>query len=126
MISKIEKSAYRYDHSNKGGLTVKEFFNVLKIQNKIEISLADLQRICKHLPTSKNGKIKISDFLSLPILSEEAFKAIDRNKDGFISLGELKLANKDHPIRDIAEKIEDLDMDYDKKLNLVEYKISRY
>ena len=28
-----------------------------------------------------------------------------RNKDGFISLGELKLANKDHPIRDIAEVI---------------------
>ena len=26
-----------------------------------------------------------------------------RNKDGYISLGELKLANKEKPIRDIAE-----------------------
>ena len=59
--------------------------------------------------------------MRLPILSEEAFKAIDRlvkhdmnelffphkvscrNKDGYISLGELKLANKERPIRAIAE-----------------------
>ena len=27
----------------------------------------------------------------------------NRNKDGYISLGELKLANKEKPIRDIAE-----------------------
>ena len=34
-----------------------------------------------------------------------------RNKDGYISLGELKLANKEKPIRDIAEvnkKIKDI------------------
>ena len=64
-----------------------------------------------------------------------------RNKDGYISLGELKLANKEKPIRDIAEvdkktkgifsadfrffqKIEDLDMDYDRKLDIREYRAS--
>merc|ERR1712109_271803 len=118
--SKIQRSATRYDHTNKGELTVREWFNVIKVQNKVDISLDRLQSICEHLPRTKKDKIKISDFMSLPILSEEAFKAIDRNKDGYISLGELKLANKEKPIRDIAEKIEDLDMDYDRKLDIRE------
>ena len=79
-------------------MTSKEWFNVIKIQNKIDISLEQvlrkkcvsfldmnhnkimlkIRRICEHLPRSKSDKIKINDFVNLPILSEEAFKAIDR------------------------------------------------
>ena len=84
------------------------------------------------MPSNRKGKIKIKDFLHLPILSEETFKAIDRfffilftkiyisenidlrlghtqffyylrNGDGFITLGEVKLANKDFSIRDISK-----------------------
>ena len=77
------------------------------------------------MPSTRKGKIKIKDFLHLPILSEEAFRAIDRyilcveredhsfyefpffylhrNRDGFITLGELKLANKNFSIRDISK-----------------------
>ena len=29
----------RYDHTNKGELTVREWFNVIKVQNKVDISL---------------------------------------------------------------------------------------
>ena len=42
------------------------------------IAIPKITKICEHLPRSKNGKIKISDFINLPILSEEAFQAIDR------------------------------------------------
>ena len=48
---------FRYDHSNKGELTVKEFFNVLKIQNKIEISLADVQRFLSFFLSLKAFKV---------------------------------------------------------------------
>ena len=62
--------------------TIKEWFNVIKIQNKLDISLEKLTKICDHLPRQgKADKIKITDFINLPILSEEAFQAIDRNKD---------------------------------------------
>ena len=78
MTDKIQKSASRYDHSGRGELTIKEWFNVIKIQNKVDISLEKLTKICEHLPRNKAGKIKISDFINLPILSEETFQAIDR------------------------------------------------
>ena len=56
--------------------------------------LLQVVKICAELPRCKNGKIKIDHFMKLPILSEEAFNAIDKNRDGFITKGELKLANK--------------------------------
>ena len=81
------------------------------------INLSQVAKACEHLPRSKTGKIKIEDFINLPIMSEEVFKTFDRwnlylkrrsdlydnfrNKDGFISIGELKLANKKHSMREI-------------------------
>ena len=34
--------------------------------------------ICSHLPRNKSGKMKIQDFIELPILSEETFNALDK------------------------------------------------
>ena len=59
--------------------------------------------MCKELPRSKKGKMKISDFMTLPILSEGSFGAIDRNHDGFITKGELKLAYKKYAMADISK-----------------------
>ena len=39
-----------------------------------------MSKICAELPHTKSGKIKIEQFMKLPILSEEAFKAIDKNR----------------------------------------------
>ena len=39
-----------------------------------------MTKICAELPHTKSGKIKIEQFMKLPILSEEAFKAIDKNR----------------------------------------------
>jgi len=57
----------------------------------------------------------------MPILSEEAFNALDRNKDGFITKGELKLANKEATMADVMQVIKDYDFDKDGKLNMAEY-----
>ena len=56
-----------------------------------------------HLPRKRNGKIRVEEFINLPIISEDAFKAIDRNKDGVLTRGELKLTNKDASMGDVVE-----------------------
>jgi len=54
---------------------------------------------------------KIEDFLRQDIHSEEAFKAIDKNKDGFITKGELKLAKKSVGMEQINDVIKQYDLD---------------
>ena len=56
-----------------------------------------------HLPRKRNGKIRVEEFINLPIISEDAFKAIDRNKDGVLTRGELKLTNKDASMGEVVE-----------------------
>ena len=45
------------------------------------------------------------DFLYLDVHSESAFKAMDRNKDGFITKGELKLAKKKMTMKEVDSVI---------------------
>ena len=54
-------------------------------------------------------------------LSEAAFKAMDRNKDGYITKGELKLAKKKMSMKEVNETIKDYDLDNDGKLNYEEF-----
>ena len=60
-------------------------------------------KILGHLPRKRNGKIRVEEFINLPIISEDAFKAIDRNKDGVLTRGELKLTNKDASMGEVVE-----------------------
>ena len=59
--------------------------------------------ILSHLPRRRNGKIQVYEFINLPIISEDAFKAIDRNKDGFLTRGELKMSNKSASMGEVGE-----------------------
>ncbi len=120
-------------------LTPDEYFNVLKIQNGVECSKEEVKTVCLPLPCSKEGKIKIRDFLYLDIhrlvvfrcqmrnfnlnyiFSEAAFKAMDRNKDGYITKGELKLAKKKMSMKEVDATIKDYDLDNDGKLNYEEF-----
>ena len=122
-------------------LTPDEYFNVLKIQNGVECSKDEVKTVCLPLPCSKDGKIKIRDFLYLDIhrqslkhsqkyftifnivkfFSEAAFKAMDRNKDGYITKGELKLAKKKMSMKEVDATIKDYDLDNDGKLNYEEF-----
>jgi len=121
LVEKLEDSCLRYDHDKKGMLTPDEYFNVLKIQNGVECSKEEVKTVCLPLPCSKEGKIKIRDFLYLDIHSEAAFKAMDRNKDGYITKGELKLAKKKMSMKEVDATIKDYDLDNDGKLNYEEF-----
>ena len=82
--------------------------------------------------------MRIEEFINLPIISEETFNAIDRNKDGFLTKGEIKLTNKNATMSEVLEVseegidmgddtlviqvISEHDLDKDGKLNMEEYK----
>ena len=46
---------------------------------------------------------------------------MDRNKDGYITKGELKLAKKKMSMKEVNETIKDYDLDNDGKLNYEEF-----
>ena len=72
----------RFDVSQRGEITDREVFNILKME-KVDYRQDEVVSILAHLPRTKSGKIRIQEFLHLSILSEEAFKAIDRYSSPF-------------------------------------------
>ena len=48
-------------------LSPDEYFNVMKLQNGVDCSKDEVKTVCMPLPCSKDGKIKIRDFLYLDI-----------------------------------------------------------
>merc|ERR1711892_13651 len=121
LVEKIENSCLKFDHDKKGMLSPDEFFNVLKLQNGVECAKEEVKNVCGPLPCSKDGKIKIRDFLYLDIHSESAFRAMDRNKDGYITKGELTLAKKKMSMKEVDQVIKEYDIDQDGKLNYEEF-----
>ena len=74
---------------------------------------------CVHFYTT-NTKIVFRDFLYLDIHSETAFTSMDRNKDGFITKGELKLAKKKMTMKEVDQVNMDLLFEEKKFQNLSE------
>ena len=54
-------------------------------QFKIDCTKNDIRRVVADLPMDKNYKIVIKDFSRTPILSDDVFKAMDKNNDGEVS-----------------------------------------
>merc|ERR1711894_623941 len=81
LVEKLEDSCLRYDHDKKGILTPDEYFNVLKIQNGVECSKEEVKTVCLPLPCSKEGKIKIRDFLYLDIHRFVVFRCQKKRLD---------------------------------------------
>ena len=78
-------------------------------QMKMDLTKDDIRKIVVDLPMDKNYKISVQDFCRTPILSDEVFKFMDRNNDGQISKGELKLARKSLTLKQIDHLIKKLD-----------------
>ena len=57
-----------------------------------------------------------------PIISEDVFLAIDKNKDGYVSRGELKLAQRNLSQTQVNAIIDELDVNGDGKLTFDEVK----
>ena len=55
------------------------------IQFKLDCTKNDIRKVVADLPMDKNYKIVIKDFTRLPILSDDVFKAMDKNNDGEVS-----------------------------------------
>ena len=51
---------------------------------------------------------------------------MDRNKDGYITKGELKLAKKKMSMKEVDQTIKDYDLDNDGKLNYEEFLKSQW
>ena len=45
----------------------------------------DIRKVVADLPMDKHYKINIKDFIKVPILSDDVFKAMDKNNDGEVS-----------------------------------------
>merc|ERR1711997_411915 len=125
--SEQEKSELRTKAENqcktfngKGKLTVDDLYSVLKVQMKMDLTKDDIRKIVVDLPMDKNYKISVQDFCRTPILSDEVFKFMDRNNDGQISKGELKLARKQLTLKQIEMLIKKLDKDGNGTISLAE------
>ena len=55
------------------------------LQFKLDCTKNDIRKVVVDLPMDKNYKIVIKDFSRLPILSDDVFKAMDKNNDGQVS-----------------------------------------
>ena len=61
--------------------------------------------------------------MTVPLISSEVFEALDRNKDGFISRSELKLAHRNLTRAELDAVIGQADVDGDGKLTFEEVKL---
>ena len=64
----------------------------------------------------------MSSSLRTPILSDEVFMSMDKNKDGQVSKAEMKLARKNLTMKQIESIIKKLDNNGDGTISLEEMK----
>ena len=76
------------------------------------------------VPRSEVRYLKLNGKEKALIIGND-FQAIDRNKDGFITRGELKLAKKNVGMNEIVKCITDHDLNKDGKLNMDEFEKSK-
>ena len=60
--------------------------------------------------------------MTVPIMSQAVFDAMDKNKDGLVSKGELHLAQRGISMKELADILQELDNDGDGKLTFDEIK----
>ncbi|XP_040575424.1 uncharacterized protein [Lepeophtheirus salmonis] len=101
-----------------------EYLNVINNELGIRLSMEELDGILQYLPRKDDTReILLKDFMEMKLISPLSFKTIDRNSDGYLSKGELKLANKDSRMVDIEEVMRDADLNMDKRIDYAEYQI---
>ena len=59
--------------------------NLFPSQFKVDCTKNDIRKVVADLPMDKHYKVVIKDFIRVPILSDDVFKAMDKNNDGEVS-----------------------------------------
>ena len=143
LAMKIETSCKRFNNNN-GRLSIDEFYNVIKLQNGVEVSKDEIRRLVADLDMDKDFKISIKvvvvkqlvrekythwttsslfqEFMTEPIISEFVFMEMDKNKDGYISKSELRLAQRKLSLDDLNKFMIEADKNQDGKLTFEEVK----
>lgn len=68
------------------------YLNLFPSQFKVDCTKNDIRKVVADLPMDKHYKVVIKDFIRVPILSDDVFKAMDKNNDGEVSkVGALNL-----------------------------------
>ena len=44
MVAKLERSCKKLDHGNRGSLTINEYWNICRVQNRINVSKDEVSR----------------------------------------------------------------------------------
>merc|ERR1712059_46629 len=119
-VKKILAQCVSFD--GKGKLTVDDLYNVVKVPCKVDVTKTDIRKVVADLPMDKNYKVSIEDFCKTPILSDNVFVSMDKNNDGQISKGELRLARKNLTMKQIESIMNQLDINGDGTISLEEIK----
>ncbi|XP_027718167.1 calmodulin-2-like [Vombatus ursinus] len=96
---------------------------------------AELQEIMNEVDASGNGTIDFSEFLNVMARKmkdtdsnediQDAFRVFDKNRDGFISAGELRhvMTNFGEKLTDeeVEEMIKEADIDGDGQVNYIQF-----
>ena len=61
------------------------YLNLFPSQFKVDCTKNDIRKVVADLPMDKHYKVVIKDFIRVPILSDDVFKAMDKNNDGEVS-----------------------------------------
>ena len=68
------------------------YLHLFPSQFKVDCTKNDIRKVVADLPMDKHYKVVIKDFIRVPILSDDVFKAMDKNNDGEVSkVGALNL-----------------------------------
>lgn len=122
LTKKVESSCNRFDQTGKGRLSVDDLYNVVRLQNKIDATKDDIRSLVQDLDMDRDQTVSIEDFVYMPIISEAVFAAMDKNKDGVVSKGELKMAQKTMTMKELKEIIDSIDENSDGLLTYEEIK----
>merc|ERR1711997_649988 len=87
-----------------------------------DTSKEEIRKLVADLEMDKEFRVSIKDFMTAPIISEAVFNNMDKNKDGFVSKGELKLAQRQISMVELSAIIDSIDKNGDGKLTYDEVK----
>ncbi|XP_035716257.1 calmodulin-A [Folsomia candida] len=133
-IAEFQESFGIFDKNGDGTISTKELGMVMRSMGKFP-SAAELEQMISEVDGDGSGTIDFQEFLSMMARNQgsrdekmevhESFRVIDKNGDGFITVGELRqvMANigENASYEEIQEMIKVADLDGDGKVNFDEY-----